>query len=59
MMLSVCFVDMLFIGTVSGMSLTTHHSLFFLSPDHCKTNKVKRTRRGLAGVPPSDALSML
>jgi len=44
-----------FVGTVSGMVLTTCHSLLISSHDRYKTNKVKRTRRGLVGVPPFDA----
>jgi hypothetical protein len=38
-----------------GVALTTHPSLFFSSPDLCKTNKAKKTYRELAVVPPSYA----
>jgi hypothetical protein len=35
--------------------VTAHSTMFFMSHVCCKTDKAKRTCRGLADIPPSDA----
>jgi len=45
---------MIIVDTVSSMAMTAHSFLVILSSDHYNTCKVKRIRRELTGVPPSD-----